>query len=107
MNKIVQGVDITKQFLQGSTRQTTGSLVTNILNVAFVASGVIILFMFVYAGIMMIAGAGSGKSENSEKAKQAATYAAVGFAIIFVAYWLIKLIELLTGIPFITNPALP
>lgn len=100
------GVNIQNTFLGGSTPQTTGSVVTTILNTALAVSAVIILFMFVYAGIQMIAGAGSGKSENSEKAKQAATYAAIGFVIIFVAYWLIKLIELLTGQNFITNPTL-
>lgn len=100
------GVSIQNSFLGGSTPQTTGSVVTTILNTAMAVAGVIILFMFIYAGIQMIAGAGSGKAENSEKAKQAATYAAIGFAIIFVAYWLIRLIELLAGTPFITNPTL-
>lgn len=103
MNKLA--VDITTTFLGGSKAQTTGSLITNVLNVAFTISGVIILFMFVYAGIQMIAGAGSGKAENAEKAKQAATYAAVGFAIIFTAYWLIRLIEIISGNnTFITDP---
>lgn len=81
-----------------------GDLVSLVLNLAFAASGVIILFMLVYAGIMMISSAGSGKSDNAEKAKQAATYAAIGFVIIFVAYWLVQLIEVFTGSQFITAP---
>lgn len=104
MNKLA--VDIQGTFLGGGKAQTTGTLITTVLNVAFAASGVIILFMFVYAGIMMIQGAGSGKAENSEKARQAATYAAIGFAIIFTAYWLIRIIEIITGQNFITNPNL-
>lgn len=81
-----------------------GDLVSTFLNIAFAASGIIILFMLVYAGLMMVSGAGSGKSDNAEKAKQAATYAVVGFVIIFVAYWLIQLIEAITGSQFITAP---
>lgn len=104
MNKLATTIQDT--FLGTSKVQTTGSLVTIVLNVAFTVSGVIILFMFVYAGIMMIQGAGSGKPENAEKAKQAATYAAVGFAIIFTAYWLIRLIEIITGSDFVTDPNL-
>lgn len=97
-------VDIGKEFIGSASNQTIGGLVSTFLNVAFAVSGVIILFMFVYAGIMMIQGAGSGKTENTEKAKQAATYAAIGFGIIFLAYWLIRLIELITGQNFVTNP---
>ena len=102
MNKLA--ATIQEQFLGTNKAQTTGSLITAVLNTAFAVSGIIILFMFVYAGIQMIAGAGSGKPENAEKAKQAATYAAVGFAIIFTAYWLIRLIEIITKSDFVTNP---
>lgn len=97
------GVPIGKTF--GGYEGTIGGLISTVINFAFVISGVIILFMVVFAGYQIIQGAGSGKSESTEKAKQAATYAAVGFAIIFTAYWLIRLIELITGSTFITAPA--
>ena len=106
MKELAAPIPIQTTFLNGGTPQTTGSLITTILNTAFVGAGVIILFMFVYAGIQMIQSAGSGKSDSAEKAKQAATYAAIGFAIIFVAYWLIRLIEVITGSNFVTNPVL-
>ncbi len=103
MNKLA--VEIGKSFNSpfGQTKGV-GSLVKTIIDTSFVVSGIIILFMFVYAGIMMIQSAGSGKADNAEKAKQAATYAAIGFAIIFVSYWLIRLIEVITGSPFVTSP---
>lgn len=105
MNKLA--VDIGSNFNSPFGKTSgIGDLVSTVLNAALVVSGVIVLFMFVYAGIQMIAGAGSGKPENAEKAKQAATYAAVGFAIIFIAYWLIRLIEIITGNNFITQPSL-
>lgn len=74
------------------------------LNVAFVISGIIILFFIVLAGFKIIQGAGSGNQQDTEKAKQAMTSAAIGFVIIFTAFWIIKIIEILTGETFITNP---
>ncbi len=104
MDKLAQ-VSIQETFLGSGTKpQTIGSVITLVINTAFAVSGVIILFMFVYAGYQIIQGAGSGKSDSTEKAKQAATYAAIGFVIIFVAFWLIRLIEVITGQTFITNP---
>lgn len=105
MNKLA--VDIGGAFKSpfGQTKQV-GDLVQTLITTSFAVAGIIILFMLVYAGIQMIAGAGSGKSDNAEKAKQAATYAAIGFVIIFVAYWLIRLIEIITNSNFITDPGI-
>ena len=54
----------------------------------------------------MIASAGSSNPEGAEKAKKAATSALVGFVVIFVAYWIIRVIEEITGIKFVTQPNL-
>lgn len=110
MNKLAQ-VNINSAFNSpfgqtGTEGRNIGSLISIILNVSFAVSGVIILFMLVYAGIMMIQGAGSGKSDSAEKAKQAASSAAIGFVIIFIAYWIVRLIEVITGSQFITAPNL-
>ncbi len=86
--------------------KTLGDLVSTFLNVAFVGAGVLILFLIVFAGFQMVAGAGQNKPENAEKAKQAMTGAAIGFVVIFVAYWIIRIIELVAGVNFITEPAI-
>ena len=52
----------------------------------------------------MIAGAGQDNPERAAKGKQAATSALIGFIIIFAAYWIIRLIEIITGVAFITAP---
>ena len=80
-----------------------GGLVTVVMNSFFVVSGITILFFFVMAGIKMIQSAG-GNPQEAEKAKQAMTSAVVGFVIMFTAYWIIKIIELITGTNFITEP---
>lgn len=82
-----------------------GSLVSEILSVVFVVVGVILLAVFLIAGFSMIAGAGKNNPQQMEKSKQAATSAVIGFIIIFVAYWIIQLIEKVTGIQ-ILNPVI-
>ena len=77
-----------------------GSLVSTAITIA----GIILLFLLVGGGIAMIAGAGSDNPEQVQKGKQAATSAVVGFIVVFVAYWIVRLIEVLTGTTFITQP---
>lgn len=105
MNKIAQGVSIGETF--GSPfGQTTGlgDLVSVIVSNALVIAGVILLFFFIFGGISMIAGAGRDNPEQAAKGKQAVTSALIGFIIVFAAYWIVRLIEIITGVSFITAP---
>ncbi|MGB6882370.1 MAG: hypothetical protein WBD86_03700 [Microgenomates group bacterium] len=75
-----------------------GSLVSSIISIAIAVAGIILLFFFVFGGISMIAGAGRDNPEQAAKGKQAVTSALIGFVIVFAAYWIVQLIEILTGI---------
>lgn len=101
MEKIAQ-IDIGERFLgEGHflTRLTgVGQLVSIILSNAMVVAGIIMLFLLIFGGISMIAGAGRDNPEQAAKGKQAATAALIGFIIIFAAYWIIQIIEKLTGL---------
>ena len=90
----------------GGYSGNVGSLISLILTGSLTIAGIMVLFMIVYAGIKMIGSAGQNKPEDAAKAREAATYAAIGFAIIFSAYWIIRLIEVITGSSFITAPNL-
>ncbi len=83
-----------------------GDLITLILNASFAVSGIIILFLFIFAGISLISGAGSSDPQKIEKGKKAVTTAIIGFIIIFGAYWVIRIIEIITGNNFITQPTI-
>ena len=85
------------------TQKTVGDLVSLILKTSFVIAGVLILFFLIFAGFQIIAGAGSGNPEAAKKGQQAATAAAIGFVVVFVAYWIIRFIEVITGLSFITG----
>lgn len=95
-------VDIGKSFLgeKGFLKDLTnvGALVSIIVSNAMVIAGIILLFLFVAGGIRMIAGAGSQNPEQIAKGRQAVTSALIGFIIVFAAYWIVQLIEGLTGL---------
>jgi len=82
-----------------------GDLVSAIISNALVIAGIILVFFFIFGGISMIAGAGQDNPERAAKGKQAATSALLGFIIIFAAYWIIRIIESITGLA-ILNPGL-
>lgn len=75
-----------------------GGLVATILSTAIVIAGIIVVILLIFAGISMIAGAGQGNPQKVGQGQKAATAAAAGFVIIFVSYWLVKAIELITGV---------
>lgn len=64
-------------------------------------AGVILLFLLVGGGIAMISGAGKNDPQTVQKGKLAATSALIGFIVVFSAYWIVKLIESITGLDLI------
>ena len=75
-----------------------GSLVSVVVQASFVLAGVLLLFFFIFGGISIIAGAGKDNPEQAAKGKQAITSAVLGFIVVFAAYWIVQLIELITGV---------
>lgn len=84
------------------TSKTLGDLVSVILSSALALASVILLFLLILGGVGIIAGAGSNNPEQAAKGKQAATAAVIGFIIVFAAYWIIQIIEELTGIKILS-----
>ncbi len=106
MNKLA--FDIGNTF--GSPIGQTGGvgladLVSLILSNAVAFAGVIMFFFFLGCGLGVIIGAGRNDPQTAEKGKQTVTAAVIGFIIIFVAYWIIQLVEGVTGVN-ILNPNL-
>ncbi|MBI4157524.1 hypothetical protein HY502_01610 [Candidatus Woesebacteria bacterium] len=86
--------------------RTIGDLVSLFLKGSFVLAGIFILVLFLVAGFSIIQGAGSNNPEAAQKGKSAATSALIGFVVVFGAYWVIRIIEVITGNNFITEPGL-
>lgn len=94
-------VDIGSTFNQnGFLSKTTdvGQLVSLIVSNGIVIAGVILMFLLVAGGIGMIAGAGSNNPEQMASSRKAITAAVIGFVIVFAAYWIVQLIQAITGV---------
>lgn len=78
------------------------ALVSRTIVLALSVAGIIFLFLLVFGGIGIIASAGSNNPEGVEKGKKAVTSAFIGFIVVFAAYWIVRLIELITGLTLIS-----
>lgn len=77
---------------------TLGSFVSTLLPNLYLLAGIIFLFLMIFGGLSLIANAGSGDSQKTASGKNAVTAALLGFLIIFASYWIIQLVEVLTGV---------
>lgn len=105
MNKLA--INIGTTFL----KDTNGNLyrvdnisryVSNIITASISIAGIILLFLLIGGGIGMIAGAGKSDPQTVEKGKKAATSALIGFIVVFCSYWIVKLVETITGLSLIS-----
>lgn len=80
--------------------QTQGpaDLVSIILFNSMVVASLILLVMLIFGGFSIIMGAGNNNPEQAAKGKKAASGALIGFIVIFAAYWIIRIVETLTGV---------
>ena len=103
---LAQDVNIGDKFMLGGNRSigsvgaysSLGSFVSAVLPTVFVISGIILFVLIVFGGLMMVINAGSGDAKKAEQGKNALTAALLGMVVIFVGYWIIKIIEFITGV---------
>jgi hypothetical protein len=74
-----------------------GDIVSIVLSNSIILAGVILVFLLIFGGISIIMGAGQNNPESAAKGKQAITAALIGFLIVFSAYWIIQIVEVMTG----------
>lgn len=79
-----------------STFSTTSSFLNLLVPVIFIISGIVLFLLLIGGGFAIIASGGNAKSV--EGGKNQITLAVLGFFIIFSAYWIIQIIEILTGL---------
>lgn len=73
--------------------------ISNFLPAIYMIASLILLVYIVMAGFVRIATAGS--AEQKDQGKQAITNALLGYLLIFASYWIIQLVQFLTGIPIL------
>ncbi|MEN8253607.1 MAG: hypothetical protein ABFQ62_04500 [Patescibacteria group bacterium] len=76
---------------------TPAELMNVIVRNLFVIAGVIFFIMILYSGFKLV----RDDKKGVEEAKNIMTVAVAGFIIMFAAYWIVQIIEVLTGVSII------
>jgi len=107
---VVKGVSIGDEFLIGDKPITDpqrfpdlGTLISNFLPNIYVLAGIILFLLLIAGGYGIIMGSGSGDSNQVGKGQKAVTSAIVGFVLIFASYWIIQIIQVLTGMEILES----
>jgi len=83
--------------------RTLGNYITPLLRASIVGAGVIAFLIFLGGGVMIIANAGNPK--QVESGKNAITAGITGLVLVITAYWIIQIVEVLTGLDLL-NPGI-
>lgn len=89
-------LDPSKETTVAETYASPASLINTILPNIFVFAGVLLFIFVVAAGFRMVLNPDDKK--NAEEGKKAITYAIGGFAVLLSAYWIVQIIEIITGV---------
>lgn len=81
--------------------QEAGALISAWLPNIYVVAGIVLFFFALLGGFTMITNAGD--TEKIQQGQKTLTAAAIGFAILFGSYWIIQIIQVLTGIPILSS----
>ncbi|MFA6518224.1 MAG: hypothetical protein WCV93_01050 [Candidatus Shapirobacteria bacterium] len=80
-------------------------LVSIILKNALTVAGIVFLALLIFGGLTFIINAGSGDSKKTAQSSGAITNALIGFLVVFLAYFIIQIVEVITGLK-ILNPTI-
>lgn len=92
------GIDIKGWFSPAQAFPDLGSLINVIVKNVFVLAAVSLFILLIFGGLQVIVKGEGGEAEGAARGKNAITAALVGFAFIFAAYWIIQIIEHITGV---------
>ena len=91
-------VDISTTYPPASKFPDLGTLISVLLPNVYILAGILLLLLLIFGGFGIIMGAGSGNPEQTAGGGKAVAAALGGFLIIFFSYWIIRIIEIITGI---------
>ena len=77
-------------------KATIGDIINDLVPYIFALAGLALLFILILGGFELLTSAGDPKKMESAKGK--ITNAILGFIIIFVAYWLVQILQVVFGI---------
>ena len=75
-----------------------GSLISILLKNIYVVAGILLFVLLLVGGFSIISSAGGGDPKKTAQGQKAITSAIIGFLIIFASYWIIQIIQYITGL---------
>lgn len=93
----VYAVDIGTVFPIAKNFKTLSSLVSYLIPRFMILAGVIFFILVIGAGVRVVMTAGSGDAHAQEQAKNFLTLSITGLVIIFGSYWVLQIINFITG----------
>ncbi len=88
---------------QGSSAEKAypnfAALINHVIPNIYLLAGLIIFFFIFLGGFTLIAN--SGNTEKQREGQQIITGALVGFLVIILSYFIIQIVEVVTGIPIL------
>ncbi len=86
-----------------NTFPNLGVLVNVLLKNIISLAGIIFLGLLIFGGLQLIIGAGSNDAKKTETGKQAVTNAVIGLVIVVSAFFIVQVIEMVTGVTIFNN----
>ena len=81
--------------------QSVGTLISAWLPNVYILGGILVLILIIASGFMWITNAGDIK--KIEESQKILTFAIMGFIFLFASYWIIQIVQVLTGIPILNS----
>lgn len=82
---------------------TIGGFISSVLPNIYTFAGIVLFIILIVGGFMFILGSGSDDPKKAETGKQAITASLIGFLIIFASFWIIRIIEIVTGLEIFSS----
>jgi len=76
------------------------AILSVIVKNVFVIAGIVLFILIIVGGLGMILNAGN--AEKQQKSNNVLGSAVTGFVIMIISYWIIKIIEVITGVEIIS-----
>jgi branched-subunit amino acid transport protein AzlD len=106
------GVNIARDFNIGQWTllsrpgyESFSSFLSSLLPNVYIIAGVILLFLTIGSGFAIMNS--TNDPQKKSQGSKALTAAIVGFLILFSSYWLIQIIQKITGIPILDTTKIP
>lgn len=95
------GYDLNDPNLFSFAGKNLGYYISPLIRTSITGAGLISFFLAIGAGIMIINNAGN--PQEQAKGKQILNYAVMGLVLVFSAFWIIQIIEVLTGVAILSS----